>query len=66
MQKNERMANWNLKYMSISIDGSDEEEYEKVRGIKGLSIIKKNLEELKSCCNFTIAASRIRVIMPKK
>ena len=53
----ERMANWNLKYMSISIDGSDEEEYEKVRGIKGLSIIKKNLEELKSCCNFTIAAS---------
>ena len=53
----ERMANWNLKYMSISIDGADEEEYEKVRGIKGLSTIKRNLEELKSCCNFTIAAS---------
>ena len=40
----ERMANWNLKYMSISIDGADEEEYEKVRGIKGLSIIKRNLQ----------------------
>lgn len=53
----ERMGKWNLKYMSISIDGSNEEEYELIRGIKGLSIIKKNLKELKQHCTFTIAAS---------
>lgn len=53
----ERMSKWNLKYMSISIDGSNEEEYEKVRGIKGLATIKENLIELKKHCSFTIAAS---------
>lgn len=52
-----RMAEWNLKYMSISIDGANEDEYEKVRGVKGLSVIKKNLAELKKHCTFTIAAS---------
>ena len=53
----ERMSKWNLKYMSISIDGANEEEYEKVRGVKGLAIIKENLKLLKRHCDFTIAAS---------
>jgi len=52
-----RMSSWNLKYMSISIDGADEEEYEKVRGVKGLSVIRSNLRRLKEQCSFTIAAS---------
>lgn len=52
-----RMSKWNLKYMSISIDGSNEEEYEKVRGVKGLAVIKNNLRLLKQYCSFTIAAS---------
>lgn len=52
-----RMSSWNLKYLSISIDGYNEEEYEYVRGIKGLKIIKHNLERLKKECKFTIAAS---------
>ena len=53
----QRMAKWNLKYLSISIDGSDESEYERVRGVKGLSLIKDNLKLLKQYCSFTIAAS---------
>ena len=53
----ERMRKWNLKYLSISIDGCNEEEYEKVRGVKGLHIIKNNLKLLKKKCHFTIAAS---------
>lgn len=53
----QRMSKWKLKYLSISIDGSNEEEYEKVRGVKGLELIRKNLELLKKYCDFTIAAS---------
>lgn len=53
----ERMSKWSIKYLSISIDGADEEEYEKVRGIKGLQKIKENLKYLKENCDFTIAAS---------
>ena len=53
----DRISHWNLKYMSISIDGANDDEYEIVRGVKGLSLIKNNLQMLKEKCSFTIAAS---------
>lgn len=53
----ERISKWNLRFLSISIDGADEEEYEKTRGVKGLAIIKENLKLLKQRCSFKIDAS---------
>lgn len=53
----DRMSKWNLKYLSISIDGCTEEEYAKVRGVEGLSKIRKNLKKIKQRCKFTVAAS---------
>lgn len=53
----DRMKNWNLKYMSISIDGCTEEEYELVRGVRGLSVLRKTVQKLRAQCKFTIAAS---------
>ncbi len=52
-----RMKNWNLKYMSISIDGCTEEEYEFVRGVKGLVQLSETVKKLRAECSFTIAAS---------
>ncbi len=52
-----RMASWDIKYLSISIDGATEEEYKKTRGVYGLEIIRNNVELLKRYCSFTIAAS---------
>jgi len=52
-----RMKNWNLKYMSISIDGCTEEEYEFVRGVKGLEKLSETVKKLRKECQFTVAAS---------
>ena len=52
-----RIAKWDLKFSSVSIDGADEEAYEKTRGIKGLSIIKESLKMLNKECSFKIDAS---------
>ena len=53
----DRMSKWNLKYLSISIDGANDDEYEKVRGVRGLETIRRNIKKIKEKCNFTIAAS---------
>ena len=56
----DRMSRWNLKYMSISIDGCDEDEYEKVRGIRGLAIIREILRRLMEKCRRVIPTQPAR------
>lgn len=46
-----------IKYISISIDGSNEEEYENTRGIRGLKKIIENIRVLKKYCSFPVAMS---------
>lgn len=52
-----KMQFWNLKYLSISVDGYNDDEYQRVRGIRGLDIIKRNVKLLKQYCSFPIAIS---------
>lgn len=53
----DRMKDWNIKYMSISVDGCNDDEYEQVRGVRGLNKIKEIVKKLKEKCSFTVAAS---------
>ena len=53
----QRMSDWNIKYFSISVDGCTDEEYELVRGVRGLETIRANVKKLRENCPFTIAAS---------
>ncbi len=54
----DRMAKWDkLRYLSISVDGSDEVEYERIRGRKGLDQIRDNLIKIKESCVFEVTAS---------
>lgn len=53
----DRMSNWDLKYLSISIDGSTEDEYKATRGVCGLKQIKEVVRKIKEKCSFTVAAS---------
>ena len=53
----QRIGKWNLTYLSISVDGTTDDEYEAIRGIRGISVLKKNIALLKQCCSFPIAIS---------
>ena len=52
-----RMSKWKLTYLSISVDGTTDEEYQKIRGVKGISTLKQNIALLKKYCSFPIAIS---------
>lgn len=52
-----RIGKWNLTYLSISVDGTTDDEYEKIRGVRGISILKRNIEFLKQYCSFPVAIS---------
>lgn len=53
----ERMKNWDLKYLSISVDGTTEEEYKKTRGVEGLHTVGENIKKIKQRCRFPVAIS---------
>lgn len=53
----DRIANWNLKYLSISVDGINDDEYKKLRGVNGISILKKNIQNLRKKCVYPVAIS---------
>jgi len=46
-----------VKYISISIDGTTEEEYEETRGVRALETVINNIKYAKKCCNFPVAIS---------
>lgn len=52
-----RIGKWNLTYLSISVDGTTDDEYERIRGVRGISILKHNIMLLKLYCSFPIAIS---------
>lgn len=52
-----RIGKWNLTYLSISVDGATDDEYERIRGIRGISVLKRNISLLKQYCTFPIAIS---------
>lgn len=51
------LGDYNLTYLSISVDGTTDDEYEKIRGVRGISILKRNIALLKKYCSFPIAIS---------
>lgn len=53
----DRISKWNLKYLSISLDGHNEDEYKKVRGVEGIEIIKNNIQKLIKVCSFPVCVS---------
>ncbi len=53
----DRIAGWKLKYLSISIDGINDEEYAKLRGVSGISILKNNIRLLRAKANYPVAIS---------
>ena len=52
-----KISNWDITYMSISVDGTTEDEYESIRGIRGLEIVKENIRRVKRTCKFPLAIS---------
>ena len=52
-----RIADWDLAYMSISVDGTTEEEYESVRGIRALHKVRDSIKRVKAMCKFPMAIS---------
>lgn len=46
-----------IKYISISIDGTTEDEYEETRGIRALEKVIKNIQTTKKYCSFPVAMS---------
>ena len=52
-----RMGNWNLTYLSISVDGTTDDEYEKIRGVRGITTLKRNIAYLKKYSSFPVAIS---------
>ena len=53
----ERISKWNLKYLSISIDGINDDEYFELRGVKGISILKENIRNLRAKAKYPVAIS---------
>lgn len=51
------MSGWNLKYLSISIDGATEEEYLRTRGSYGIDKIADTINMIHAYCSFPIAIS---------
>lgn len=52
-----QIGRWNLTYLSISVDGTTDDDYEKIRGVRGISVLKRNIAFLKKYCSFPIAIS---------
>lgn len=53
----DRISQWDLKYLSVSIDGATREEYRIMRGIDGLDNVLDNIRRLSGRCRYPIAVS---------
>lgn len=51
------LAARDIKYLSISIDGTDEAEYEATRGVRSLETVIENIRTAKKYCKFPVAIS---------
>lgn len=51
------LSKMKLTYLSISVDGTTEDEYESVRGVRALYKVKENIRNIKNSCDFPVAIS---------
>jgi len=51
-----RMSSWKLRYMAISFDGANDDDYAYVRGVSGLETIRTVAKKIKSSCSFELVA----------
>ena len=53
----DELSRTKIKYLSVSVDGTTDDEYDAIRGVKGLNTIKNNIALLKEKCSFPICIS---------